>query len=198
MFFTFAQIFGWLINYKYIILVPLVMLEGPLTIMTAGFLSSLNVLDLLIAFGVIVLSDISGDIIYYSIGHWGGEKFISRWGKYIGMNLTHVKKIEHQFQKRGKILLFWGKISHVFGAIVMVSAGISKVRFKHFVFFIFFTSLIKSAILLLIGYYFGRAYASINKYFEYSIIIILILVLAAIIINWFIKKYLDKAYEADE
>lgn len=195
MFLSFAQIISWLINYKYLILFPLTIVEGPIVMVIAGLLSSLGALDLLITFGVVIAGDLTGDIIYYSIGRWGRENFINRWGKYIGLNIKRVKEMELQFKKRGKLLLIWGKISHVFGAIILVSAGISKIKFKDFVLFNFIASLPKTTILLLIGFYFGQAYVRINKYFDYTVIIMFSLGAAAIIVYWLIKKYVDKTYK---
>lgn len=197
MFFDYTQIFDWLINYRYVILFPFTIVEGPIITVIAGFLSSLGALDLLIAFGVVVLGDLVGDTLYYSIGYWGRENFVAKWGKYIGLNIERVRKMERQFEKRGKTLLIWGKISHVFGAIILVSAGISKIKFKDFIIFNFIATLPKSAILLLIGFYFGQAYVRINKYFDYTVIIMLGLGIAATVIYWLIKKYVDKTYEVE-
>ena len=112
MFFDLTQILDWLINYKYLILFPVTIFEGPIITVIAGFLSSLNTLDLLIAFGVVVLGDLTGDTLYYCIGYWGRESFVARWGKYVGLNIDRVRFMERQFEKRGKTLLLWGKISH--------------------------------------------------------------------------------------
>ena len=198
MFFSFAQIFGWLINYKYLILLPVTVVEGPIITVIAGFLASTGVLELFTAFAVVIVGDVIGDTLYYSIGRWGREKFVARWGKYIGLSLERVQKMEHQFEKRGKMILIWGKISHVFGAVILVSAGISKVKFKDFIFLNFIASLPKSALLLLIGFYFGQAYVRINKYFDYSVIIMFGLGIAAIIVYWITKKYVDKTYEIEK
>ncbi|OGF24153.1 hypothetical protein A3H66_00580 [Candidatus Falkowbacteria bacterium RIFCSPLOWO2_02_FULL_45_21] len=197
MFFSFAQIFGWLINYKYLILFPITIIEGPIITVIAGFLSSLGALELLAAFITVVLGDIVGDIVYYSVGYWGREKFICRCGKCLGLDIERIKKMERQFKKRGRLLLIWGKISHVFGAFILVSAGISKIKFKDFVIFNLLATLPKSAILLLIGYYFGQAYVSINKYFDYTAIIMFSLGVIAATVYWLIKKYVDKAYKIE-
>lgn len=197
MFFTFAQIFSWLINYKYLILFPITIIEGPIITVIAGFLSSLGALDLLIAYVVIVFGDLVGDIMYYFIGRYGREKFITKWGKYIGLSINKVIIMEQQFKKRGKALLIWGKISHVFGAMILVSAGIVRIKFRDFILFNFLATLPKSAILLLIGFYFGQAYVRINKYFDYTVFIMFGLGVASIIIYWLIKRYIDKSYKIE-
>lgn len=197
MFFTFTQIFSWLINYKYLILFPITIIEGPIITIIAGFLSSLGVLDLLIAFAVIVIGDLVGDTMYYFIGRYGRGKFITRWGKYIGLSMDKVAMMERQFKKRGKALLIWGKISHVFGAMILVSAGIARIKYRDFIFFNFLATLPKSTILLLVGFYFGQAYVRINKYFDYTVFIMFGLGAASIIIYWLIKKYVDKSYKVE-
>lgn len=198
MFFSFSQIISWLINYKYLILMPITIVEGPIITVIAGFLSSLGSLDPFISFGIVVLGDIIGDSMYYGIGYWGREKFVARWGKYIGLSLKRVRAMEHQFEKRGRLLLIWGKISHVFGSVILVAAGISKINYKDFLVFNFLASLPKSALLLLIGYYFGQAYARISEYLDYTVIVMFSLGIAAIIAYWLIKKYIDRSYRIKE
>lgn len=198
MFFSLTQVVAWLTTYKYLILLPITIIEGPIITVIAGFLASLNILGLFTTYAVVVFGDVVGDLLYYGIGYWGRENFIARWGKYIGLSLERVKAMENQFKKRGKSILIWGKISHVFGAVILVSAGIVKVNLKDFILFNFFATLPKSVILLLVGYYFGQAYVRINKYFDYTAFIAFGLGMAAIIIYWLIKKFVDRKYKIEE
>ncbi|MDO8593278.1 MAG: DedA family protein [bacterium] len=197
MIFSFAQIFSWLISYKYLILFPITVVEGPIITIIAGFLSSLGIFNLLIAYLVVLAGDLAGDSLYYAIGRWGREKFIAKWGKYIGLNIGRVVRMEEQFKKRGQSILIWGKISHVFGSIILVSAGIVKVKYRDFLFFNFLATLPKSAIFILIGFYFGQAYARIYKYFDWTVLIMFSLGIASIIVYLIIKKYADKTYQID-
>ncbi len=197
MLFTFAQIFGWLAGFRYWMLFPVAVIEGPIITVIAGFLSSLGALDLLISYSVVVMGDLAGDSLYYAIGRFGRERFILKWGKYIGLKIERVRKMESQFKKRGKAILIGGKMSQVFGALILVSAGISKMKYKDFMLTNFVWTLPKSFILILIGFYFGQAYVQINRYFNYTAVIMFALGVAAAVIYWLIRKYISRIYKID-
>lgn len=197
MLFTFAQIFSWLINYSYLILMPIAIIEGPIITVIAGFLSSLGVLNLLLAYLTVVIGDMIGDALYYSIGYFGREKFIARWGKYIGLKMERVLKMESLFENRGKAILIWGKITQVFGVLVLVSAGIGKYKFKDFMLVNFIITIPKAAILLLVGFYFGQAYVKIKQYLDYTFFITFALGIILAFIYWGVKKYIEKSIKIE-
>lgn len=161
-----GKIAFWLIQYKYLALFPLTVLEGPVITMMAGFFSSLGYINFLFAYLVIVAGDLIGDIIHYLFGRIGGIKFINRWGRYIGVGKDQVELLERQFSQRGAKLLFIGKMSHGIGGAFLVAAGIIKMPFGQFLFSNFLATLLKSLILLLIGFYFGWAVTIVNSYLE--------------------------------
>ena len=57
-----------------------------------------------------------------------------------------------------------GKVSHFFGGPVLIAAGMARMKFSNFSGSIFSETLPKSLILLLIGFYFGEAYAKFDKF----------------------------------
>ncbi|MCX6731890.1 MAG: DedA family protein [Candidatus Parcubacteria bacterium] len=164
--FSFAQITSWLLQYKYFALFPLAVIEGPIITIITGFFSSLGYINFLGAYAVIVAGDLAGDVLHYIIGRFGGRKFIDKWGRFIGVGEREVELVEKQFTKRGDKLLFIGKMSHGVGGAFLVAAGIIKMPFDRFFFSNFLATLVKSLILLIIGFYFGHAFAAINSYLE--------------------------------
>lgn len=71
---SFQQIISLLTAYKYFFLFPIVVVEGPIITVIAGFLSSLGYLNIIIAYLVVVAGDIVGDSAYYAIGFYGRKK----------------------------------------------------------------------------------------------------------------------------
>ena len=173
MIFSFTQIITWLTAYKYFFLFPVAVVEGPIVTIIAGLLSSLGHLNIFIAYIVIVVADIVGDCIYYASGYYGGLRFIERWGRFLGITTEHVKKLETHFSKHSGKTLIIGKLTHAIGGVVLVTAGVAKVPFRRFVWYNFISTLPKSLILLLIGFYFGKAYQQINVYFNHSTWVVL-------------------------
>ena len=160
------QILLWLSAYKYFALFPLAVAEGPIITVIAGFFASLGYLNFWFAYIIIVIGDLAGDAVHYSFGRWGGRKFINRWGKYLGAGPGQIETIKKQFDKRGDKLLFIGKMSHGIGGAFLIAAGLIKMPFDKFIFANMLATLIKSLVLLLLGFYFGHALTTINNYLE--------------------------------
>ena len=64
------QIFGLLYTYSYLVLFPLVVIEGPVVTIITGFLVSLGFMDFIPAYFTIMAGDLTGDVLYYSAGRW--------------------------------------------------------------------------------------------------------------------------------
>lgn len=167
MHFTLTQITQYLIDYKYILLFPIAVIEGPIITVLAGFLISMSNLNFFIAYPVIVIGDLTGDCLYYAIGRFGKETFIKRWGKYIGINQERVLSMENHFNGHSGKTLLTGKLTHGLGAFFLVAAGIAKMPFGKYFWYNLLATLPKSLILLIIGYYFGFSITKINNALDF-------------------------------
>lgn len=190
------EIVSLLLLYKYLILFPLMVLEGPIVTVIAGFLISLGTMSWTAAYIIIVIGDLVGDLMFYYIGKIGRLKWVRRWGKYIGLTEYRVERVEKFFKEHpGKTLLF-GKFSHVVGAPVIIAAGMAKMPILHFLWWNFLGTLPKSLILLLLGFYFGQAYVLINRYlndfFIAGTILVIILALIFMLFGKIFAKYAPK------
>jgi len=180
--FILAHIIQWLLNYRYVVLFPLMIVEGPIATVVAGFLTSIGTMNVFIAYAVIIAGDLTGDSLYYLAGRKGGEQFVARWGKYIGINASRAQAIKKLFDAHGGKTLMIGKISHGIGSIFLVGAGLSKMPYGRFLFFNLIASIFKSLALLLIGFYFGQAIIKINHVFEFVSAITISIVIAGVIV----------------
>jgi membrane-associated protein len=189
------QIIALLIQYKYWLLFPIVVFEGPIITIIAGFLTSLGYLNFIIAYVLIVFADLVGDVIYYYFGRFGREHFINRWGRYLGITMERVKKLEKHFGSHTGKTLILGKLSHAVGGYILVAAGIAKVPLKDFIKYNFIATWPKSMILFLIGYYFGRSYYQISKYLDYTAWGTIALVIILILVYFVMKSKAEKGFK---
>ncbi|MBI5139991.1 MAG: DedA family protein [Candidatus Vogelbacteria bacterium] len=193
MFFTYGEVIALLIQYKYIILFPLSIIEGPVVTMIAGMLSSpafgyFN-LNIWFVYVIVVVGDLIGDAINYGMGHFGRHSFIHKWGHHFGLTDDRVQAVENHFEKHpGKTLLI-GKLTHAAGTIVLFAAGMANVPFWQFIWYNFIGTLPKSLVLLLIGYFFGHAFSQINDSLNYaSMFLLFALVLLSGMFYWYRQK----------
>jgi membrane protein DedA with SNARE-associated domain len=165
-------------------------IEGPIVSVIAGFLISLGMMSWPIAYFVIVVGDLVGDLMFYYIGKTGRLKWIRRWGKYIGLNEALIEKIEKLFKKHpGKTLLF-GKFSHVVGAPVIIAAGMANMPVGYFLWWNFLGTMPKSLSFLILGFYFGQAYVAINQYLnDFFIVGFILIIILAVIFKLFGKIF---------
>lgn len=184
MFFTSAQIIDLLLQYKYFILFPITVLEGPVVTMISGMLSSpaFGYLSVFWVFPIVVIGDLVGDIAMYAMGRYGRHSFIHKWGKYLGLNDERVQAMEDHFERHpGKTLLF-GKLTHAVGSVVLFAAGMGNVPFWKFLWYNFIGTLPKSLVLMLSGYFFGHAFEQINNGLNYVSGVAIILIAPGIIL----------------
>lgn len=176
-------------QYKYYILLPLMIIEGPIATVIAAFLSALNILNIYIVYALAVAGDVIGDIVYYLIGRLGRHSIIPRYGQHLGITEEKISYAEKHYKKHLKKTIFWGKVTQAPVLVVLVTAGIAKVDFKKFLLTVFFITLIKALVFSIIGFYFGRSYYLINKYLDRSIMAVWIAILSAILLYWIYLRY---------
>ncbi len=184
MFFSLQQILALLTLYKYAIIFPLAVLEGPVVAVVSGFLASVGALNVFIVFLVLLLGDFVGDTIYYVFGRWGGRNFLVRWGRYIGVTEEGVSKLEKHFTRHsGKILLFGKMQMSVLptGVALLFFAGLSKMSYGKFIFYNILGSLPRIFLLEVVGFYSAKSLSIISKiFFDEASAVSLIMLFVAI------------------
>lgn len=193
MFLVLSQVVTLLSTYEYLVLFPIAVFEGPIITIIAGFLVSQGHMNGALAYSAVVLGDLIGDSLYYAIGRWGKEQFLKRWGKYIGVTPERLQTLTTYFTNHGGKTLSIGKLTHGIGAVFLAAAGAAGYPYGKFLWFNFISTLPKSLVLLIIGFYFGKAYESLNQYLDYTAwgVIILSLICAVLYVG-VVQKWLAK------
>lgn len=195
MFFSLNQIIAIIAHYKYLVLFPIVVVEGPIATVVTGILIYNGFLNFFIAYPVIIFADVAGDCIHYAIGRWGREKFINKWGHKFGITVDKVEKAEHLFKNHGGKTLVLGKISHGIGGVALVAAGMAKMNFGKYVWYNTLATIVKSLLLIMVGYYFGSALERVNSYLGIAAAVFSGLFIALLIIWVLYHHHKKEAYE---
>ena len=179
------QIVQLLVHFRYLILYPIAVLEGPIISIIGGFLVSRGYLNFIVTYLVLAAGDLTGDFIYYTIGRWGGQHFIKRWGARFGLNAERMAKVDqHFFDHGGKTLLF-GKWTQTVGAPILVTAGVIRMPLKKYFLYNTLGQIPKSLVLIVIGYYFGKAYNKWDRYLNEISLVVLIIIILIVVIYFF-------------
>jgi len=182
---TINEISQILLDYRYFILFPLVVIEGPIVTVLAGSFVYLNKLNLFLAYTVVVAGDLFGDTIYYLIGRYAKKGIIENLVKKLKLSMERLSSLEEHFQENGGKTLLLGKISHGIGSIFLVAAGIAKMRFGRFFWYNFLGTVPKSFLLIIVGYYYGQSITQINSIFERLSILFMTAGIIALIIYFY-------------
>jgi len=180
------QLIDLLLTYKYLILLPLSIVEGPIVTVIVGFLSSMNLFNPFAGYGIVLLGDFLGDTLLYLTGRFGNKIFSSKFGKKLGINQEKMENARIAFNIHRKKTIILSKIFHGIGIVGLMAAGTAKIPFFKFIRVCLLTSVIQAGILLFVGIFFGHAYLQLNKYLDYFAAITIIL--GILVILFFIVK----------
>jgi membrane-associated protein len=177
--------------YKYLILFPLAIVEGPIIAVIAGFLCSNGYLNVFVVFPIIIMGDMIGDSICYILGRWGMPKFVKKIGKGLGIKPKNLEQVRIFFDSNPAKTISLSKIALGIGVAGIYLAGNARVPYNKFIRICLVTSCIQYVFYLTIGLLFGSAYNHINHYLNYYASACVILFLA-IILFFFIKSMLRR------
>ena len=119
------QLIPFIIAYKYEILFPLAIIEGPLLAVVAGFLVSLGTLNMFIVYAIIVLGDVIGDSIFYLLGR-SGHSFLAKHGHFIGATPERLATTREYFDNHHTKAITASKLIHGIGVTGLITAGSLK------------------------------------------------------------------------
>lgn len=182
----------WLDSSKYILLFLGCIVEGPVVMMTSGFLFSLGQFNFVPMYVALVLGDFTADIMWYCIGRFGTRKAIFKYGHFLGITPLTLEKVEERFNKYHQKILIISKLTMGFGLalVVLISAGIFKVPFKNYVVLNLVGGFIWTAFLLTVGYFLGNIFNMITG--PMKVVFIGLVIIIFIIGIKYVNRYFNK------
>lgn len=179
-----------LLAYKYLILLPLAIVEGPIITVVAGFLVTLGKMDIFVVYAIAVLGDFIGDTVLYGLGRFGNN-FVYTYGHYIGAGHEEIEKAKIFFAEKHNKAIVMSKIFHGVGASGLVAAGVLAIPYPRYMRTCFYIALAQAAVFLFIGIVFGHAYAKIASYLDLyaeGIVIVVAILLVITVVYKLFKK----------
>lgn len=186
-----------IITYKYLIILPLAILEGPFLSLLLGYLIHAGYLSLPLSFILLLMGDILPDLFYYRIGKYGNEKILtSKYFANSDKTKVSLQRLEHLWHTHTVKTMFFGKLSYGISVPIIISAGMAKLPLKRFVLTSLPVGIFQVGGLLTVGYILGRSYALAVTYIEYGgiaigALLLLIVAIYYILIQYSIKKITD-------
>ncbi len=180
-----------MVKYKYLILFPLAIIEGPVIAVIAGFLCIGGFLNAFIVLPILVVGDMIGDSFCYMLGRWGVPDFIKNILKKFGLNAEKVSRVKIYFDANPKKTISLSKVTPGIGVAGIYLAGHAKINYNTFFKICLVTSILQFIVYLCIGLLFGKAYVKISHYLDVAATTIILSTLV-VIVFLFIKSMLKK------
>ncbi|MBI2627455.1 VTT domain-containing protein [Candidatus Nomurabacteria bacterium] len=180
-----------LLTYKYLILIPFSLIEGPILMIISGPLIMLGILNPLLVYVIIVLGDIVGDFAQYYIGYCG-----KRFLPYFKITEEKLEKAKAYFSENHSQAIVVSKLVYGIGFTGLVAAGALHIPFGRYFKTCGLVSLVQYAVWFVIGIFFGNMYLVIEKYLNYYAAIVSVIILA-ILLFAFIRKYMKSAKKGE-
>lgn len=174
-------------TYKYWILLPLAIIEGPLLAIIVGFLITLSIFNPLIAFFILVLGDVIGDMLMYLLGRWGGKPILSKFGRFLGVTEQKLNDARVFFSDRHTKAVVLSKLIHGVGFVGLITAGILRVSYRKFALTCLSLSIAQVTLMLILGVLFGHAYTLLGNYLGYYATGVSIAAVLIVIVIIFLK-----------
>lgn len=182
------NIFQFLHLYGYWMMLPLMIIEGPVATLISAMLASLGAFNVFIVFFLSILGDIIGDVILYWTGYKFGMGFVRSIGKYMGITEKLVLRMQKYFTKHGERTIFLVKSTTGLSWVTFVTAGIVKMDFKKFLKNSFYGGIVWSGFLVFIGYFYGYLWREVKQYIEWIGWVIFITAVVTVVVIMVYKK----------
>ena len=148
-------ILSLLAAHPYLLIFPLVVLEGPISTIAAGLLVATGVMSWPVAFAIAVTADLSGDTFYYLLGRSARYPRIARRLVRLGLTQEKLAAMEASFRRNDGRALVGAKVVDVASVPVLVAAGLTKVGYGRFLAWVAAATVPKAGLLMLGGFFVG-------------------------------------------
>ncbi|HEY9583966.1 MAG TPA: DedA family protein [Candidatus Paceibacterota bacterium] len=177
-----------ILAYKYYIIFPLAVFEGPILAAVAGFFITTGYLNFIPVYLIVILGDVIGDLLMYGLGRFGRKILLGRVGRIFKITEEKLEQAKEYFNLHQKKAIVFSKLVHGIGAAGLIAAGSLKISYWRFMKICLIVSFFQSAFLIGLGVLFGKAYIQLGEYLNYYSSASIVIAIAVLI--FFIFKRL--------
>lgn len=182
----------WFSLYGYIILIPLMFLEGRVVSMIAAAFAQLGLLNIYLVWGLLITVSIMSDVFYYHVGRSGSgimEKlpFTRRIATRFRNSRPGNTTVSY-FHEHGAKIFFLTKAVPSVSWPLQIVAGASRMPPKSYFLACLASNLVWGTLFVSIGYFMAYLAQRINIY------LFIILAIGVLFSLFFLGKYLNKRF----
>lgn len=140
---------------------------GPL-MAVAGTLAMQGELNWMVAGTLALTASVVGDVTSYAAGRLLSQRFLERWGHWVGYTTANRQRLDHLYEHWGGLTLVLTRslVSYI-GAVASILAGAGRYRLDHFLIYSVMGRLLWTASYLGLGYAVGTDFEVASGFLGY-------------------------------
>lgn len=144
---------------------------SELVIPPAAYLAAQGQLNICLVILAGVVGSILGAVFNYFLAYYLGRPLIYRlakkpWARFLLISEKQVAKAEYFFNRYDRASTFFGRLVPVVRQLISLPAGFVRMSLSRFIAYTFLGSLIWSAVLAALGYFFGANEELWHSYYQ--------------------------------
>ena len=134
----------------------------------SGFMYHLGYFSFVPMLIALCVGDLVADVFWYYLGYYFLEPFLKKRGHFLSVTPELLEKARLLFHKYHEKILFISKVTLGFGMALatLMTAGASKIPFKKYMILNALGEVVLVLMLIILGYFFGRASNAIAGWFK--------------------------------
>jgi len=164
-------------------------LPGDSLLFAAGSLAALGSFNIWLLLVICISAAFLGDTVNYWIGHFFGEKLFAKDRAFL--KKEHLHKAQAFYEKHGALAIVLARFVPIVRTFAPCVAGISKMKYSHFMIYNLIGGVLWVSIFLLAGNFFGNI-PFVKHNFELVMVVIVLISVVPITFE-FIKAKMEKA-----
>ncbi len=167
--------------------------SSEIVLMFAGYMAFQGKLNILYIIIIGSLGNLTGSVISYYIGLYGGRPLFLKYGRYFFIKEKELKWAENWFDRFGDATVFFGRMVPVIRALISVPAGIAQMNSVKFYIYTSLGVLPWDIGLVYAGYLLGANWHKLTKYMNVLSLIVIVVLVIMIIAFIFYKRRIKPA-----
>jgi membrane protein DedA with SNARE-associated domain len=146
----------------------------------AGFLVGRGSLSFVGALAASTLGSVTGALLLYGAGRWGGRALVLRYGKWLRVSAADLDRAEGWFARHGDLVVLGARVVPFARSVVSIPAGTAKMGLVRFVLLTAAGSTTWNAVLIGAGYFLGANWDRVSEWVgAYSDVVLVAATVAA-------------------
>lgn len=155
-------------------------LPNETVLVLSGFYAQGSALNIPLLVGVGIVGAVLGDNLGYWIGHHGGRPLVRRLERRWRFLEQRLEQSQAYFKSHGGKTVITGRFVAIIRSFVPFTAGVGRMPYGRFFIFNLVGASIQTALLLLVGYFFGSQWPLIARILRDTSLVLLLLLVVAV------------------